>query len=326
MVRMQHLIRILSLLVVIHLMWEGVVQAKGVTESTKPTIDSISDLKLCEDGDTVFVPLEGISCGLGSQASGGLDIKVKGVNCSLLSCVLRYFDGNSKGSLAVKPVNNAFGSNTLEVILTNSEGSTTKSSFVVTVDPVNDAPYVKNPVPNKSIAAGDRVEIPISPVPGVIFDDPDDSVLSCILCPEDGRLPTCCRFDGSKLIVSPCEQDTGVYRFVVKAFDRHGASGADTFEVVVESTVTTLVNREMSSQLNIYPNPSKGLVRVDVGSNIMGSSEVVVRSITGAQVLRQSYDQVEGLELDLSDQANGVYLVFLEMEGQKVVRKIVLER
>jgi hypothetical protein len=90
--------------------------------------------------------------------------------------------------------------------------------------------------------------------------------------------------------------------------------------------VTGISQLPNSFEVKMYPNPSKGLVMLDiVGSEIM-NSEVVVRSITGSEVFRREYKASEQIRFDLSKLVSGTYLVTLEIDGKFIVKKLILDK
>jgi hypothetical protein len=90
--------------------------------------------------------------------------------------------------------------------------------------------------------------------------------------------------------------------------------------------VTGISQLPNSFEVKMYPNPSKGVVMLDiVGSEIM-NSEVVVRSITGSEVFRKEYKASEQIRFDLSKLVSGTYLVTLEIDGKFIVKKLILDK
>ncbi len=78
--------------------------------------------------------------------------------------------------------------------------------------------------------------------------------------------------------------------------------------------------------VEMYPNPSKGEVILQINSSSIKDSEVIVRSITGSEVFRQEYKAAKQIKLDLSDHVSGIYLIMLNTGDNSVIKKLILDR
>lgn len=289
--------------------------------------DSLTYCAIQEDCDTVFLRLNGISCD--SMASEyEIEIDLLGVDSNLLACCeFGYSKGDTFGVLAIKPVQDAYGIDTFQVVLASSKGLSRSKSCVIQINPVNDKPYVSNPISDQLIHPGDYVEIPISPVPGVIFSDPDDRVLSCILRPENGYLPSFCSFVQNTLVVSPTVQDTGVHRFAIKAFDSKGESVSDTFNICVVNEFAVTV-KEFSPELSmvVFPNPTAGRIQLKGLSPLASDQYIYVKNSSGQEVIKRYLSNFETAELDLTGMADGIYFVGCQTADQCQVQKVILKK
>jgi hypothetical protein len=67
--------------------------------------------------------------------------------------------------------------------------------------------------------------------------------------------------------------------------------------------------------LNAYPNPSKGMVKIEFTSDINADGLLKVVDLTGHLIRTQRIVMIEGFnnfDMDLSDLTSGMYLVVLE--------------
>ena len=87
------------------------------------------------------------------------------------------------------------------------------------------------------------------------------------------------------------------------------------------STEEVLQNRE----LDIYPNPGKGMITVSLSEVINGPVAIDLRSIDGRLLRSFRYDNFQQEGLDLSGYSAGVYLLQLRTEEGVTTRKLVLE-
>ena len=79
-------------------------------------------------------------------------------------------------------------------------------------------------------------------------------------------------------------------------------------------------------EVEMYPNPSKGEVVLDISGSEIRNSKVFVRSITGSEVFRKEYKAAEQIRLDLSKLVSGTYMVTLEIDGNLIVKKLILDK
>ena len=70
-------------------------------------------------------------------------------------------------------------------------------------------------------------------------------------------------------------------------------------------------SRRLNSKVNIYPNPSTGLIHIALDFVVAQDVEIVVHSALGVQVYEVSLQNVKEVihDLDLRGQVSGMYLV-----------------
>lgn len=99
-----------------------------------------------------------------------------------------------------------------------------------------------------------------------------------------------------------------------------------TFRRAFKAGVETPDNLEVFS---LYPNPTDGKVTISFISRMnMDDVVLTVTDITGRQLSKQTYKpqgRTFKQDLDLGKEARGVYFVQLEVNGDKIVRKVVLQ-
>ncbi len=81
-------------------------------------------------------------------------------------------------------------------------------------------------------------------------------------------------------------------------------------------------------QVQVYPNPTKGLVKVRFLTRKATPVHLSVTTITGKKILDQSYDHPSGYfdeEISLSGYPAGLYMLKMEWEGGQMVHKISLQ-
>jgi hypothetical protein len=81
------------------------------------------------------------------------------------------------------------------------------------------------------------------------------------------------------------------------------------------------------NEVMVYPNPSSGMLFIDILAKNLSNLNVVVTAVTGQEVYRTNHQNVDGkfsTSIDLSNLAKGTYMVKLQSEKGSVVRNIVV--
>lgn len=95
----------------------------------------------------------------------------------------------------------------------------------------------------------------------------------------------------------------------------------DNEDVVIQEGSTRIEQTEsealapVNNSFSLYPNPSEGLFHLEVPE--LGSWEITVYDLQGREVLHQQFQGKQSFEIDLSDQASGIYN--LSITGEKDV-------
>ncbi len=84
----------------------------------------------------------------------------------------------------------------------------------------------------------------------------------------------------------------------------------------------------LSQRISIYPNPSSGLINIDIA--LENATEVTIRvmNVLGEEVKKLELGSVEAqsLRIDLSGQSNGVYFVETSAGDKKASEKVVINK
>lgn len=98
--------------------------------------------------------------------------------------------------------------------------------------------------------------------------------------------------------------------------------------IVVEILDCTDIDELSSVDMEVYPNPNRGIFNLDLGSANKQSVTIRVMNVTGAIVYdaEQTVDGKTSLKIDLQNQADGVYSVFVTGENILLNKKIVVRR
>jgi hypothetical protein len=292
-----------------------------------PTLDAVADIIADEDTSPAAIELTGITYGI-DCAEQELTVSALADNTDLVSGVtVEYIDGESTGSVMLTIAPDMNGTTDITVTVEDSEGAMVSQTFTVTVNPVNDAPFVVNPIPDQVVIASGVLKIPISPELGIVFDDADnDALVFEIMEVGGGALPEWAKLIGNTLVCTPMIADTGYYYMVIKATDPDGANATDTFTVHVDGyPVSSQLISESGFDVKMYPNPTNDRVNIEINT-AFGISDVSVYTITGKEIMRRNFYDNHIISFSMRDNVSGIYLVKMNIEGKQIVKKLVLDK
>jgi len=113
----------------------------------------------------------------------------------------------------------------------------------------------------------------------------------------------------------------GTYTVWVQTTDYYGCVSSDTIIITVDSLVIDIEDIN-ANNVQIYPNPTTGLIRIQNSEHSI--KNVSVFDIYGREVLKQEVGS-QKTDVDLSQQAKGIYIIKVRTERGVAVEKIVLE-
>ncbi|MBS1772305.1 MAG: zinc-dependent metalloprotease [Bacteroidetes bacterium] len=90
---------------------------------------------------------------------------------------------------------------------------------------------------------------------------------------------------------------------------------------------TSINNISNENTIEVYPNPSNGIISVDLTQNINAVQSITVTNILGQTVkeIPASAIQTKTVQIDLSGLNKGIYTVQCKFEGATINKKIVLQ-
>ncbi|WP_167612477.1 PKD domain-containing protein [Maribellus sediminis] len=294
-------------------------------ENLSPTLDMIANVDTTGHPSELTIPLTGISYGA-DCAEQSIAVTASGLNSDVVSGIaVNYTSPASVGELQLTLAPNAMGSDTITVSVEDSEGGITTQSFMLTVNYTNQAPMVMNAIADQEVNAGQVIKIPFND--SVFVDYDGDSLLIEIALEENSTLPAWLEIMNDTLYATPSIADTGCISVVITASDPSGVSVSDTFNICVDGFMVGTNEISLNElNLNLFPNPSKGLVTLEFDAQVTGDIEVLVTDISGKQILKKSYLASQRINFNLSEQVSGMYLVNVQVDGQHYMRKLILNR
>lgn len=98
-------------------------------------------------------------------------------------------------------------------------------------------------------------------------------------------------------------------------------SGDTTLNVKMQESATFAGPGVEDYDLQIYPNPTDGMVNIE--SSVAMEGRLVVRNVIGLKIIEKSLDYVRNVSIDLNSYESGIYLFSIELENHKTTRKIL---
>lgn len=99
-------------------------------------------------------------------------------------------------------------------------------------------------------------------------------------------------------------------------------------EIIGEDESTTFKDLEISSSddnnlnINIYPTPTRGEFVIDFSGKQV-TAEISMHNYFGAIVYNETIHEQTTKKINISDMPMGMYIVAINCEGERIVRKIV---
>lgn len=173
----------------------------------------------------------------------------------------------------------------------------------------------------KDIAAGTAESVPnyLTKVNTVVCFQANDGVYGTQIWKTDGT-PT-----GTMMAYTTSDTITALSTVNMIAFNNYllfihgGGSYGDLYSIQVDGPTGTNEPINANNGLNIYPNPSSGIVKIEWTGNKSASLQVL--NILGEVVVQQSIST----EIDLSGQSKGIYFVRITDGEKNYDRKIVIQ-
>ena len=290
-----------------------------------PAIDAIADVVIAEDTE-VNIPLTGISDG-NSCETIQLGFTLSGSNQQLIqSYQVVHTDGESTGTLKITLTPDANGESDLTLVVNNpTDNKQTSLTFNLQVTAVNDAPVLIQPLSDLDKTTRDKFLAKFSSAIGVVFDDVDngDQLALSVKQSDGSDLPTWLIFRNDSLISNTDLVETGCLDLILKAVDLAGGEASTSFSLCITFPVG-IDDPAGSATIKVYPNPTPGLVYVEVPSGNEAGSAITVVDMTGKTVLQQQINYTGKIPVDLSELRNGIYFIRVENAGKQTIHKVVV--
>jgi hypothetical protein len=112
-------------------------------------------------------------------------------------------------------------------------------------------------------------------------------------------------------------------------FSTPSLSGAAKFVFGFDLIPLSVHQPENLVSLKLYPNPSEGKFTITFSAqNKINETMITVTNLMGGTILQEGFQNIIGSfskKVDMTNMAKGVYFVGVKADGQRVVRKVVVE-
>lgn len=88
---------------------------------------------------------------------------------------------------------------------------------------------------------------------------------------------------------------------------------------------TNIVIHGFEQNIQIFPNPTKGIISISFGEQPYKSAIVEITNIVGKQILSNTYQNITAAKIDITGNPNGIYLINISIDGKKFHKKIYIE-
>ncbi|MGM0612606.1 MAG: T9SS type A sorting domain-containing protein [Bacteroidota bacterium] len=210
-----------------------------------------------------------------------------------------------------------------------SHGPTQLNPPAITLPPTNATPYdtcFVVTVNDTSGSAKDTVCITVNPNP-TDASLPDTTLTgndTLMLDPGSGYDTYFWNTGSYKQILKlyGSQMSTGTYNYWVEVTNTHGCP--DTAYSTIEYS-TVGIHDHNSGKWNVYPNPTNGLITIELSHVIQNSSaEFRLLSSDGALIRRYEWpEQAKEHQINLSGLSKGIYWLELELENKTLKKKLI---
>ena len=188
---------------------------------------------------------------------------------------------------------------------------------VITVQNVNKVPVADAGI-DQSVNEGATVTLD-----GSSSSDPDGNPLTYKWTAPDGLMLSSTTAAKPIFTAQEVTKDSTI-NFSLVVNDGLVNSTPATVKVTVLNVVKVSVSNLEAPFFKIYPNPTTGIVNIELTNGTSHKTEVLVTSLVGAEIYRKEIADASNFQIDLSNQISGVYLLKISNGNQQYISKIVV--
>jgi hypothetical protein len=183
----------------------------------------------------------------------------------------------------------------------------------------NSLPYLKTKLKNQTGKVGEAFSYTI---PDSTFIDDDGN--NTLAYNVSSRLPAWLNFDPEKGSFTGIPTEAGNISITVKAIDSVGASASTSFTLIVGNSSSSL-NQHFQQSIRLFPNPAKDKIHIFFGTANYSIAKVLITDRMGKQIYFGNIQRSTTATIDLPGNPAGLYFLKLDIDGEIINKKIILE-
>lgn len=184
----------------------------------------------------------------------------------------------------------------------------------------NYSPYLASIIPDQTDTVGQLFNYTI-PTNTFIDDDGNQTLTLSAKLFNGNPLPAWLAFDSITHVFTGTPTSVETLNIKVTATDTAGAAVSTTFKIFVKSPAA--IDETSRFGIKITPNPTSGLIKITLGSLSENTATAEIRNIEGKLIQSETFSNE--LNLDLSNQPKGIYLLKLIIDNKVFIQKICLK-
>ena len=190
---------------------------------------------------------------------------------------------------------------------------------------ISDGVHIDTAFSSKYISVHSAPEVTFADVPELCDEDWDPYELT-EGTPAGGVYSGPYVTDG--MYFHPTEAGVGEYNLIYTYTDEYGCVNSDNTTVVVTSCTGIGTNKD-NIGLQVYPNPTQGLMTITVDANDFNQAQIRVIDMVGKVIFEQANLNINGsykAAVDLSTLPQGVYFVTVSSGDKNISKKVFLTK
>ncbi|MFY0605081.1 MAG: T9SS type A sorting domain-containing protein [Cyclobacteriaceae bacterium] len=282
-------------------------------QNLAPNITEIEDQTIDENSSTAELDFSIYDI---EDEAGSITLIVSSNNQSIVPDDKIILGGSAENrTLQITPNEYQYGKVSISIIATDTDGHSNVSSFVLTINAINNSPEISTPLEDVYLVSGfDSSQVDISNV----FSDADNDVLNIeSIAKEPGVVDV--SVSGNILNIN--EVGVGTVEVVLIADDGIGEAARDTFSINVSPVLSASYN---PIDFELYPNPTSKYLNFRIRENY-GSIEIKIYNMLGVEVFSQRLNNAVD-KIDISKLSSGVYFLKLkntQKENVYILKKVI---
>jgi len=207
-----------------------------------------------------------------------------------------------------------WGTATITITALDGKGGSAEDKFLMNINAAgNSAPVVANQISDRTEDEGfGSTTVDLTGA----FTDADGDALSYIAESSDTQVASV-NVNGTTLTIA--EVGLGTATITVTALDGKGGSAIDAFTITI--SVSTHVKDIDETKIKVYPNPTRGILRFELGESEFKS--IKVYNLTGKLLINKT--TLRNNEIDLSQLNAGIYQLIINTGKESFTARIIKE-